>query len=56
MSKAASSIRFQIRETPTSELIRGTFKSTMMNSDGDDENDMILIVYQDDFEWYDYAD
>ena len=28
LSKAASSIRFQIRETPTSELILGTFEST----------------------------
>ena len=47
MSKAASNIRFQIRETPTSELIRGTFKSTKILSltvITSDDMDVIILV------------
>ena len=55
MSKAASSIRFQIRETPTSELIRGTLSITInddqcIDYDDDDFND------DDDVAWYVCAD
>ena len=37
-----------MRETPTSELIRGTFESTI---DGD-----LINARVDDFEWTDFAD
>ena len=45
LSKAASSIRFQIRETPTSELILGTL--TIDDHEAVDKSDDV----DDDDEW-----
>ena len=50
LSKAASSIRFQIRETPTSELIRGTFESTSDDdviTIGDDVIMLVSMIFND---------
>ena len=48
LSKAASSIRFQIRETPTSELIRGTLSIIIMMNDEDGFMSKCWITFADE--------